>query len=182
MAAGSSKEEDLWVSVMEAHPEHVKAIGMISIENANLEDAMSILFARVIFVNERIAYAIYMTPKSAAARIDLLENGARAALAAKKMGAPREPQKEQAWRKIANIVKRARTVTGKRHAIIHDGWGVQDGDVTRYVTGSRELKSEPMPLTRLRDLVSQFRILVTDVLELAAEFKNSPPKLASMKL
>jgi hypothetical protein len=56
-------------SVLELLPEYVRAIGMISIENANMEFALAGLFASVIQVPLSTGRAIYLTPKSAMARL-----------------------------------------------------------------------------------------------------------------
>ena len=65
-----SKQEKLLISRLEKHPEFVQAIGMISIENANLEAQMARLFSRALFIPMHVGFAIYLTPKSAIARLE----------------------------------------------------------------------------------------------------------------
>jgi hypothetical protein len=67
-------------STLQDFPDHVHAIGMISIENGNLEYAMAALFSRVIMVRLQVGVSVYMTPKAAVPRIEILENASKTAL------------------------------------------------------------------------------------------------------
>src|ERR1700687_493469 len=67
-----------WQSILEKHPEHVRLIGMIAIETGNLEIALADLFARMLSIPLRIGRAVYLTPQSAQARLDILVNAAKA--------------------------------------------------------------------------------------------------------
>lgn len=185
MADESPKDEVLWESALEDHPEYVHAIGMISIENANLENMLSDLFSSIVGVSPRIGYSIYLTPKSAIARIEIFENATRAAFAPKKRGGGDDEHKAQLKRardRALRIAARARTVIGKRHGIIHDSWGVDEGRVIRYISGSSRLDSKPVTLPELKNLVREFRRLILDADDLRAEFNKKPPYLIDMRL
>jgi hypothetical protein len=64
-------------SSLEKHPEHVRAIGMISIETTSLDIMFGGLLAATLGVPKNIGQAIYLTPRSAAARIELFRNVAK---------------------------------------------------------------------------------------------------------
>jgi hypothetical protein len=170
-------------STLEAYPEHVKAIGMISIENGNMEQAMVDLFAKVLFISVRVAYAIYLTPKSALARIEIFENASKAALspATKNEDSKAARNKQAALIKILRLAQRARKFTFKRHSIIHDTWGVNNGVVHRYITGSPSLEKVTVSLAELNALVRSFRQLTDDIEALTAEFRERPPRLSDMR-
>lgn len=80
MASGKAKTSPGMSTLERRHPEHVRAIGMISIENANLEHSLARLFATMLFISVPVGHAIYLTPKSAIARIEIFENAAKRAL------------------------------------------------------------------------------------------------------
>jgi hypothetical protein len=61
-------------STLEKHPEHVRAIGMISIETTSLDIMFGDLLAATLGVPKSIGHAIYLTPRSATARIQLFQN------------------------------------------------------------------------------------------------------------
>ena len=60
-----------WKSDLEHYPEHVREIGMISIENGNLELALADLLAATLMLPRSVAHAIYFTPRAASLRIDI---------------------------------------------------------------------------------------------------------------
>jgi hypothetical protein len=61
-------------------PDHVNAIGMISIENANLELVLAALMSAAPMMPRRVAHTIYFTPRAATVRIEILIAAARAEL------------------------------------------------------------------------------------------------------
>jgi hypothetical protein len=174
MASKTPKDATGWRSSLEDYPDHVKAIGMISIENANLEFAMAGLFGRTCFIPLRIALAIYLTPKSAIARLEIFQNAAKVALR------PRGDEDHRkklrvSLRKVNRIAERAKTVIGKRHGIIHDAWGVdrESKEVLR-APPARPILDQKVPLKELKELISEFRRLIDDVDALRDEFRDSP--------
>ena len=61
-------------STLERFPDHVKAIGMISIEIGNLEMVLGDLLAALLMIPSFLGQAVYMTPRAAIARVDVLDN------------------------------------------------------------------------------------------------------------
>ena len=61
-----------WESQLEKRPRFVKAIGMVSIETSALEYFLAELFGHILFISTPVAQAIYLTPRSATARVDIL--------------------------------------------------------------------------------------------------------------
>lgn len=178
MVEGKSKA--LGKSPLEDHPEYVRAIGMISVENANLEHSLATLFCRVAFISLGIGHAIYLTPKSSLARIEILEKATKVALAPYGHEPHRKKLKSASIR-VEAIIKRAKKLIGKRHGIIHDAWGVskETGDVQRYVLGFPQRKS-PIKIAELERTVSEFRDLIGEVRALSREFKAHPPRLVDL--
>jgi hypothetical protein len=123
-----------WQSVLEKHPEHVRAIGMISIEQANLDIMLSELLAVILDVPPHLGQAVFLTPQSAMARIQILENVAKIAFPTYKpddvaddlvaVTKATNASREQDRRRVETIVKKAKSIVGKRHEIIHDVWGL----------------------------------------------------------
>jgi hypothetical protein len=168
-------------SILEEHPEHVKAIGMISIENANLDLMFGVLLARILGVPTEIGQALYLTPRSAMGRLEMLENVARLAFPSYRTDdldpvARASLEKTNIIRKkdvqrVLALAKRARSIVNKRHSIIHDAWGkAQDSsEVAR-----RPHKPDAVPLVvslhSLTDIIRDIRAAIDDVRELAHEF------------
>jgi hypothetical protein len=168
-------------SVLEDHPRHVNAIGMISIENANLDLMFGVLLARVLGVPAEIGQALYLTPRSAMGRIEMLENVARLAFPIHRTDdldpAPRAALettnvvRQKDVQRVLALAKRARSIINKRHSIIHDAWGLQQdtSEVAR-----RPHKPDAIPLVvslqSLTDIIRDIRAAIDDVRELAREF------------
>lgn len=69
-----STESKRYQSPLEGYPEYVKAIGMISIENASLELVLGELLGTLLGVHPHIGHTLYFTPRAAIARLELIEN------------------------------------------------------------------------------------------------------------
>src|SRR5947208_2967747 len=93
-----------FISVLEKHPEHVRALGMIIIEVTNLEHAMGTLVAAILNIPEELGHVIYLTPKSAFGRLETFENIVEYLLIENSQGAAR----------LNAIAKRAKAILGKR--------------------------------------------------------------------
>jgi hypothetical protein len=160
----------------------VRAIGMISIENANLETALAELFSRMIFVPLPVGRAIYLTPKSAMARIEIFENAANA-VGLGRGDEEHQRKKGDALRRSLSLAGRANTLIGKRHGIIHDSWGLdsETDEVRRRSLGRPSKTDGPVPVEELNRLIDEFRLLIDDARALAAEFRESPPSLVDLR-
>jgi hypothetical protein len=168
-------------STLEKFLDHVRAIGMISIENGNLEDVMGALFSRVIMVSLRVGIAIYSTPRVAIGKIEILEKAAKAAY--RLHGTDEQRRRLMlAQKRVLNICSRATKLVGKRHRIIHDGWGVDEeaGVVQRYTSG--KFIPENVSLSTLQTIIEDYRRLIDDAFALADELKAHPPQMVSMRL
>ncbi len=101
----------LFQSTLERHPKHVHAIGMIAIEMGNLDPMLGELLGALLHVDRDMGRIIYQTPRAAMGRIDLLGNVAERAI--------KDPR-------VTGVIKRAKSVTQKRHEMIHDIWGLDE--------------------------------------------------------
>jgi hypothetical protein len=120
-----------WESSLEQYPEHVHAIGMISIEHGNLELSLADLLAVTLNISRRLAHAIYFAPRAAALRLEILGAAAIARLAPHLKARPDselEKQKREALRKVERLIKRSYAHIQKRHDVIHDAWGIDRRD------------------------------------------------------
>jgi hypothetical protein len=61
-------------STLEHFPEHVQAIGMISIEVANLDMLLGDLLAALLVLPTALGQQIYLTPRAAIGRVEIIEN------------------------------------------------------------------------------------------------------------
>jgi hypothetical protein len=169
-----------WESILEKHPDHVRLIGMISIENANLEMELAALFARTLFIPLRVGRAVYLTPLSAHARLDIFRNAAKAAFG----GARVTKKKKHALKRIEDILNRSSTAINKRHRVIHDSWGYNEDDdeVSRLtIDGNPDRESLSVPLDDLKSQLKELRQLIDNIGSLRREFRNDPPLLTDLK-
>jgi hypothetical protein len=180
MAPKDTKPDYIASTLERDHPDHVHAIGMISIENANMEHSLASLFGTMLFISLPVAHAIYLTPKSAIARIEIFENAARRGFGPKGNDEHRKGLRRN-LKRVMRIAERARTVVGKRHGIIHDAWGVdgETGAVQRYPL-QKPGGETVVPVETLKKIIREFRELNRDIQELRKEFKANPPTLINL--
>lgn len=144
-------------STLERFPEHVKAIGMVSIEIGNLDMRLGELLAALLMLPTFLGQAVYFTPRAAIGRIEVVENVIR--ITTKPGTTPR--------RTLEALMRRAKAVVGKRHAQIHHAWGVSKEN-------SDEIRSLPLPavadtsgkevsLAELNRLIEDIRQLTEDL-------------------
>jgi hypothetical protein len=86
-----------------------------------------------------------------------------------------------ALKSVLNICSRAKALVGKRHRIVHGGWGVSNEtrEVRRYAPGSSE--SEPVALSELKIIIEDYRRLIDDALDLADQLRDQPPQMVSLR-
>ncbi|MEQ1719030.1 MAG: hypothetical protein ABL907_24100 [Hyphomicrobium sp.] len=142
-------------STMERHPEHVRAIGMISIELANLEVHLADLLGVMLNRSKAIAHSIYFTPRANIARIDII-------IAVANVIAEKHPKPA---RRVQNFGKRARNIMQKRHDHIHNAWGVAEdtGKVGSGKLPMRDKNWKPVDDKELLNIVSDLRNLITEI-------------------
>lgn len=97
-------------SPLEYHPEHVRAIGMISIELANMDYMLGGLVACLLHIDEDIGRTLYLTPRVAIGRLEIFENTISASVR------PNTDRDKQ----LRDLLAKARSIVQKRHGMIHD--------------------------------------------------------------
>lgn len=182
-------------SGLEQFPEHVHAIGMISIESANLELALADLLGAALNISRRVAHAIYFTPRAAALRLEILQAAAKARLAPRsnvRSDSLLETQKRDAIRKIERIVKRSYQHIQKRHNIIHDAWTIatytdenlkqKEVVIQHKVTDALTLMQfQVAKIEDLQKVIHDFRDLIADVRSLTSRLRARPPIMVNLR-
>lgn len=64
-------------SMLERHPKHVKAIGMITIDLSNLDIMLAQLLGALLNIPAEVADAIYFSPQAAGPRLSIIDNVVR---------------------------------------------------------------------------------------------------------
>lgn len=151
-------------SPLEAYPEYVKAIGMISIENASLESVLGELLGALLGVHPHIGHTLYFTPRAAIARLELIENVLPLSIA----------PDEELTKRLKSVVKRARAAIGKRHEIIHSLWAENEFDDEAPVARISFPKwgGGDTSITELTDLIRDYRNLIEETAPLHEEVQR----------
>jgi hypothetical protein len=173
-----------WNSILRKHPKHVALIGMIAIESGNLEIALATLFARMLAIPLRTGRAVYLTPLSAHARLDILRNAAKAAFGRSVKSKALRDQYRHTFTRVTEIITRASNVQNKRNRIVHDSWGYNDDDeeVSRLmIDGNPDRESVSVPLNELENDLKSLRAVIQDAGSLARAFRKRPPLMADMR-
>ena len=175
-----------FISLLEQTPEYVSAIGMISIENANMEASIADLFSAIIGLRVPVGRAIYLTPKSAIARIEIFEAAVKSHLKFRAFNGNVDHQKKMAnaLAKSLHIASRARSAVGKRHGIIHDQWGLDEKtrEVIRKSLPTPTKADGGVPLPELKSLIQSMRSITTDAIGLTVEFIEHQPHMDDLAL
>ena len=140
-------------TVLERFPDHAKAIGIMSVEIANLDIFLSELFSAVLRVPIMAGSAVFLAPNSATARLDMLAAAINEMLVDGTVGK----------KMLMSFHKRARELITERDALIHNSWGTNAaGEVGRR--GIRDLTPmKPVPLKQLERAITDIRLLIGDV-------------------
>jgi hypothetical protein len=154
-------------SILERFPDHVKAIGMSSIEIANLDIRLGELFGAILRIDKRAGAAIYLIPQSAIARLDMLKSLICAIY----------PEDTADFKHLLSLHRRALQIKNKRDRLIHDAWGTNtDGEPVR-----RDIKAEkPMVRVGIEELnedIYNIRSLTTDIITTINWFEQFLPPL-----
>lgn len=160
-------------SPLEAHPDHVRAIGMISIEMANLDYMLGGFLGALLHIDEEIARTVYLTPRVAIGRVEIIENVIHYSV---------QPETEL-FERVDGIKKRVRALIGKRHRMIHDYWGVDIKTKMPSRMAIPEKSSKPTKLVALDELtmmIRDIRVLATDTRALTLALYQSWPAYASL--
>lgn len=157
-------------TLLERHPDILQMIGSLSVEATNLDIALAKLLAAVLHIDHRFGSVVYLTPKSAYARLEILTSSIKEAT-----------EKDSPIQKeLLNLTTRAQNLIGKRHEAMHFAWGVSKHDPSKVVFSKLPIttmgNSTSITKEKLERIVSDLRVLITDVWEKAEElFVDWPP-------
>lgn len=140
-------------SPLEKYPKYVRAIGMISIENASLESILGEMLGALLGIHPQIGHTLFFTPKAAIARLDLLENVVELSIA----------KDATLSKKVRAIIKRSKAAIGKRHEVIHSLWAINElpGPPVARMSFPKWGGAD-VELQELTDLVRDYRILIEE--------------------
>src|SRR5262249_17524592 len=99
-------------SPLDAFPDYTQAIGLITVELAAMETELLDLLASLLGLTQKAASAIFFTPKSTRARIDILANLT-----------PHLITEDKLCNKITELVASASKLLNRRNDLIHEVWG-----------------------------------------------------------
>ena len=157
-------------TVLEKHPEVLRLIGALSVEATNLDVALAKLLSAVLHIDHQYGRVVYLTPKSAYARLEILENSIKEATR----------KQSPIQKELLSYTKRARTLIGKRHEAMHFAWGVSRNEEAKVTVSNLPFSSdrgvETKELGDLKRTISDLRVLINEVWEKAeAMFEEWPP-------
>jgi len=156
-------------SALVDRPEYATAIGMITIELANLEIELGGLLGALLHVDPHYGRLVFLTPQSYAARLGILENVAQAALE----GGP--PGRAA----LDSIIARAKAYISRRNDLVHNAWGTSldnAGQIHRQPLPIKETNpSKPVLIEELNDLLQKIQALISDVISTAEQMYRAWP-------
>jgi hypothetical protein len=150
-------------------PKHVRAIGILSIEIAHMERALSDLFRAITDIHFLVAESIFFTSNSSIARMDIISNVAPLVLT----------QFPAKIKRINRLIARAKSAMGKRHDIIHAFWFLDEKgeDIRAEKLGAFRYKT--YTLQQLESQIEDIRSLTEDISQFCAQFREDHPGPAS---
>ena len=167
MASKSLRDlNDLQVTALVQRPKHAQAIGILTIEISRLERSISELLGTILGMHFLLAEAIYFTPNSNIARMDIISNVAPLAL-------NQHPKKVK---RINRFNERAKAAMGKRHQIIHYFWTLSEtgDDIRGEKMGGFRLKT--FSLKQLEAQILDVQKLTTEIYKYCHGFRDEHPK------
>ena len=147
------------------HPDFVHEIGMITVEQCNIEYQLADLMGAILRVHNDVAHAIYFTPRAGIARVEVMLN----------LNNALHPDPEIDAAKIKDIRKRiraacerARTLIGRRNELIHAVWGTDpEGKEVHYAAlPIKQGAVKRANIVELRDMVDRMRKLISQIRQL----------------
>jgi hypothetical protein len=133
-------------SPLDDFPNYTRAIGLIIVELAAMETELLDLLAALLGLSQKAANAVFFTPKSTRARIDILANLT-----------PRLISDDKLCNKITDLVGNASKLLNHRNDYVHEVWGVDNGQVVWIPTDGR--KARPVPISELTSFLHRIRAL-----------------------
>jgi hypothetical protein len=155
-------------SPLEKHSNHVRAIGMITVENSSLEALLADLLAVILKVRPDMGFALFYSPKASIARLDLITNAIAIAYI------PKNPTRK----KIEKIIERSRAVMGKRHDVNHSLWAENEvpGEPGVAKMSFPKRSEAPVSVHDLYAIIKTYRSIITDLLDLFNELQPLSPE------
>jgi hypothetical protein len=120
---------ELWSPLSES-PEYLQAIGLVTVEINSMEFLLASLLGATINVSPEIGRAIYYAPKGATARVDILEEAAKAAIT----------DNPRLLAGIKSVANRAKGIFTERNGVAHDLWAVPAGKTTVHRGSIEQLR------------------------------------------
>ena len=157
-------------SPMEKHSRHVRAIGMITVENSSLESLLADLLAIILKVRGEFGFALYFSPKASSARLDLISNT---------LPISYPDAAHQFRRRIEKIINRSRKVMNKRNHIIHSIWTIDDDTPGRPIVAKISMPDwggGSIDIQELHDIIKTYRSIIQDLLELFNHLQPLSPE------
>lgn len=140
-------------STLDQHPEHLQALGMLSIEIANLEIMLAELLAGFLHIARYVGHVVYLTPQTAIGRLKILENVIEDSV----------EDKTETKKRLDKIISKARFLILKRHEYIHGAWGISTDNkkfvVRRDIPFRSNKKPTVVPLKEITDFIHNIREL-----------------------
>ena len=146
------------ISALEDYPDFARALGMISVELAELEASLAEVLRALLSVDSDLGQAIYFTPLAVIPRIKFLMN----VLASLHPDASLDKEEvKEIRKKLKSLCGRAEAAMGKRNMLLHAAWGVRNnnGGDPVVVYSSFPLREAGFKVIELREL----KRVVTDI-------------------
>jgi hypothetical protein len=161
-------------SALVSRPDHVHALGMISIELGHLEGMLGCLLGALLHISPDIGRLIYLAPRAALGRIAIIERILDVTL--------KDGSETRAA--IEKNLQKAKAILGKRHDFIHGRWGLSDlseqAEVFWHsVPFEPEKPARPVPLSELTGLIDSIRSTAKDVTAITEELYEEWPPYSS---
>jgi hypothetical protein len=146
-------------------PKHVQAIGILGVEIAHMERALSDLFRAITDIHFLVAESIFFTSNSSIARMDIISNVAPLVLS----------QFPAKVKRINRLIERAKSAMGKRHDVIHAFWFLAEKgeDIRAEKLGAFRYKT--YTLKQLEEQIENIRSLIEDISRFCAQFREDHP-------
>lgn len=165
-------------SSLERFPDHVAAIGMISIEVANLEIELGHLLGAMLHIAPEYGRLVYLTPHANLGRLAILENVSKHCF----------EKKSKYIITAEKIIGKAKALIGKRHQFIHGAWGPSakaPGEDVYLLSLPMVEGRDPrlVPLSELKETIKDLRTLGERTREFTADlYQQWPPYTLPSKL
>lgn len=145
------------VSTYQKYPEHLKAIGLITMNMGQIDIRLAEVTAALLRVSNNLGFATYFSARSATGRIEMVTNIAATSLS----------QYPDLASDAKGVLKRVLTLFGKRHQLIHSVWLHKGDDLVSFnpITG----EAKPVELSRIQRIADDSAVLLLDLITLTFE-------------